>query len=362
MIVVDAHEDIAWNMLSFGRDYTRSAFDIRKSEGGGPTVSRNGNALLGWPEWIDGKVGLIFATLFAPPARRAIGRWEKYIYGDSHEARRIYLQELDAYHRLVEEQAEKFELITTIKELDPLVSRWEADEGVEPKIGFVLLMEGSDAIEDPEELEEWFARGVRIIGPAWSGTRHSGGTYEPGPLTSEGLELLEAMAGFGMILDLSHMAEQATFQALDLYPGVVIASHANARSLLDGSEIPDRHLSDHAIRRIAERDGVVGVVPYNRFLDGDWREGDPRTGVTLDHVTAQVDHICQLVGSASHVGIGSDFDGGFGLEKVPSGIESVADLRLIGEALKPHGYSEDDIRGFLGGNWIRMLRNALPEG
>lgn len=361
MIVVDAHEDIAWNMLSFGRDYTRSVHETRKAEAGGSAVRRNGNSLLGWPDWVDGRVGLIFATLFAPPARRALGRWENYIYNDSSEARRIYQLELDIYHRLAEEQSEKFELINTLAALELLVSRWEQDEVREPKIGLVLLMEGSDAIEDPQEVEEWFAGGVRIVGPAWSGTRHSGGTHEPGPLTEEGHELLDAMAGLGMILDLSHMSEQATFQALDFYPGVVIASHANARALLDGVEFPDRHLSDRAILGIAERNGVIGVVPYNKFLDGRWREGDPRARVTLDHVIAQVDHICQLIGSASHVGIGSDFDGGFGLEKVPSGIESVADLRLIGDALKTRGYSEDNIGGILGGNWIRILRKALPE-
>jgi membrane dipeptidase len=361
MIVVDAHEDIAWNMLTYGRDYTRSVEETRESEIGSPIVLRNGNTLLGWPEWMEGRVGLIFATLFAPPVRRAVVHWDKYAYADSGEAHRIYQQQLDIYHRLVEEHPEKFELITTQQDLEALLTRWEGNGKSERKIGMVPLMEGSDAISDPQELQVWFDRGLRIIGPAWVGTRHTGGTYEPGPLTSEGRELLEVMADLGIILDLSHMAEQATFQALDMFSGVLIASHSNARTLLSGSLIPDRHLSDDAIRGIAERDGVIGVVPYNKFLTGDWREGDPRIGTTLDHLLAQIDHMCQLTGSAAHVGIGTDFDGGFGLEKAPSGIDSIADLRLIGDALRTRGYTPDDVDGILAQNWIRTLRKALPE-
>jgi membrane dipeptidase len=210
-------------------------------------------------------------------------------------------------------------------------------------------------------LEEWFERGVRIIGPSWTGTRFAGGTDEPGPLTSSGRNLLEAMADTGMILDLSHMAEEATLQALDQYEGVIIASHSNVRSLLPGIEKPDRQLTEVAIDRIVERGGVIGIVPYNKFLLGEWRPGDPRELVTLNHVVAQIDHICQRVGSSAHVGIGTDFDGGFGLDKVPAELDSIADLGLIGDALGARGYSQEDVERILGKNWLSILRRALPE-
>ena len=70
MIIVDAHQDLAWNMLAFGRDYTHAAAETRLQERGGPTPQRNGDALLGWPDYQRGKVAVIFATLFAAPARR----------------------------------------------------------------------------------------------------------------------------------------------------------------------------------------------------------------------------------------------------------------------------------------------------
>ena len=173
--------------------------------------------------------------------------------------------------------------------------------------------------------------------------------------------MLEAMADLDYILDLSHMAEQAVLEALDRYSGTLIASHSNVRALLTESEQPDRHLSDRVIDRIAERQGVIGIVPYNKFLLGSWRPGDPREWVTLDHVVAHIDYICQRVGDASHVAIGTDFDGGFGLDKIPAGLDSIADLRLIGDALRHRGYTQDHVEAIMGRNWLDALRRALPE-
>ena len=78
-------------------------------------------------------------------------------------------------------------------------------------------------------------------------------------------------------------------------------------------------------------------------------------------VAAAVDHVCQVVGDAAHVGLGSDFDGGFGAESTPAEIDTVADLGRVGPALAELGYGEEDIAAVLGGNWLRLLRAALPE-
>ena len=358
--VVDAHEDIAWNILTFGRDYTRSVGETRAVEAGSHTIPRNGNTLLGWSEWVLGRVAVIFASLYASPKR-----WQDpgdiLVYSDDAEANRLYWQQMDIYQRLVDEQDEKFGLIENLADLEETLATWDREPETSPRVGLVISMEGAEGIREPGELEEWFQRGLRILAPCWAGTRFAGGTHEPGPLTDEGRDLLEEMAGLGLILDLSHMAEEATLEALDRYEGVLIATHSNARALLPGSDTPDRHLSDLIIRRIAERDGVIGVVPYNRFLLGDWRDGDPREVVTIDRVIDQIDHMCQVVGSAAHVGIGSDFDGGFGLEMVPTGLDSVADLRLIGKALASRGYDQEAVELILGGNWLGILRHTLPE-
>ena len=71
MMNVDAHEDLAWNMVTFGRDYTRSVAQTRAREAGTPIPDYVGEAMLGWPDWIQGGVGLVFATLYATPERYA---------------------------------------------------------------------------------------------------------------------------------------------------------------------------------------------------------------------------------------------------------------------------------------------------
>jgi membrane dipeptidase len=362
MIVVDAHEDLAWNALSFGRDYRRTVAETRKIEAGTETPSRNGNTLLGWDAWVQGRVAVVFATLNAAPIRMRKGLWESQIYADSEGAYSVYSAQLDYYHRLVEESPDKFRLISTKPDLDQVLATWEDDTSSTPQIGLVVLMEGADGVREPAELEDWYRRGVRIVGPAWVGTRYTGGTGEPGPLTNEGIELLEVMSDLGLALDTSHLAEEAFMQALERFQGPIIASHSNTRALLPNHIRPDRHLSDEMIRGIGERDGVIGVVVYNRFLKADWHPSDGREKITRYDVVAHIDHVCQVIGDAQHVGIGTDFDGGLGLEHVPSGFDSIADIRTLDLELQTFGYLEDQIVDVLGGNWLRILNSVLPEG
>jgi membrane dipeptidase len=360
VIVVDAHEDLAWNALTFGRDYTLSVAETRSRETGTEVPNHNGNTLLGWPEWVRGKVALVFATLFAAPLRKRHGPWDTQCYADVEEAHQLYQASLDYYRILEGEHPDKFRRICTQADLEQHLQGWEGED--ESKVGLVILMEGADGVRNPTELPEWFHAGVRLLGPAWSGTRYAGGTGEPGPLTDDGRALLEVMADLGMVLDVSHMAEEGVLEAVDRYDGVLIASHCNPLARLPHSAKPERHLSDQAITRITERDGVIGVVLANHFLKDGWTTAEGRQAVTLEEVAAHIDHICQIVGGVEHVGLGSDFDGGFGLDKVPSGLDSVADLRLIGDTLSARGYRPKEVEAVLGGNWLRMLRRALPEG
>ena len=179
-------------------------------------------------------------------------------------------------------------------------------------------------------------------------------------MTVEGFALLEAMDGYGLALDLSHMDEQAVLQALDFYPGTILATHANAAALLKGAET-NRHLRDHVIAGIVERGGVIGVIPYNAFLLVGWQTSDGRDSVNLERVAAQIDHICQIAGDADHVGLGSDFDGGFGWQSVPGEIDTVADLQKLVPLLGDWGYTPDQIARIMGENWQRILNSFLPE-
>ena len=358
MLIVDAHEDIAWNMLAFGRDYSRSVSQTRAREAEAGGLCEAGEALLGWPEWIKGEVGIVFATLYASPASSPLCGVPAMGYRTNEEAHQLHQAQLQAYHQLVEIHSDKFYLITNQAELAAGLKQWH-ELPAERRVGLVLLMEGADAIRQPAEVAAWHAAGLRIVGPAWSRTRYAGGTGNPGPLTEAGRSLLRHMAELGMILDLSHMTDAGITEALDSYPGPIIASHSNARALLPSNN-PERHLSDEMVRRLAERQGVIGLVLFNEFLKDGVKMGQPRSVVTLEAVVAQVDHYCQLVGHSRHLGLGSDFDGGFGRADAPLGLDSIADLGRIGEALTRRGYPPADIAAIMGGNWLGLLSRVLP--
>ena len=120
-------------------------------------------------------------------------------------------------------------------------------------------------------------------------------------------------------------------------------------------------MSDEVIANLIERNGIIGVVPFNRFLINGWQPSDGRHVVTLQHVIAHIDHICQIAGDAKHVGIGSDFDGGFGVQQTPAEIDTIADLQKLGPLLAEKGYTQADIAAVLGRNWIDFLAETLPE-
>ncbi len=360
-LIVDAHEDLAWNALTFGRDYTCSALETRRLEAGGPSPEHNGDTLLGWAEYQQGNVALVFSTLFVSPVRRALGAWDTQAYTTFDEARQRMLAQLAVYQRLTDEHPDKFRLVRSRGDLESHLALWRkfpTDEVGHP-VGLVILMENAEGIRAPDELSEWWEFGVRFIGPAWAGTRYCGGTRDPGPLTKDGYALLEGMADIGFSLDLSHMDRQAALQALDSYSGVIIASHANPLAMLSGSE-SNRHLTDELIDGIFERDGVIGVVPYNTFLKFGWTPKDDRQAVPLQVIADHIDYYCQRAGNARHVGIGSDFDGGFGLQHVPAEIKSIADIQKLAPILEARGYSPDDVAAVFGGNWIDILHRVLP--
>jgi membrane dipeptidase len=167
---------------------------------------------------------------------------------------------------------------------------------------------------------------------------------------------------YNFILDLSHMDEAAALESLDRYEGPVMATHANCAALMKGAET-NRHLPDDVIRGLIERDGVIGLIPLNTFLKVGWlrKSGSRREEVPLDTFVAHIDHVCQIAGDANHAGIGSDFDGGFGMQSIPPELDTIADLQLVAAKLMERGYSEVDAANILGGNWLRFLRRHLPE-
>ena len=344
-LVVDAHEDLAYNALTLGRDPRKSAHATRAQE---PPQGADGIATVGLPDFLAGNVRIVFATIYVSPESSATSVGKKYKTPEQAEA---LAQEQLAYYALMAADP-RVSLITNRSDLARVVN------SPEPRLGMALLMEGADPIVAPQDVGKWFDAGVRLIGPAWSQTRYSGGTGKPGPLTELGKQLMREMSKHKLVLDTSHMAEESFFQALDLFSGPVIASHSNVRKFVP----TDRQLSDEMIRALVKRDGVIGAVFYNQFLQYQWRQnGANKNAVTFATVIDHIKYICDLAGSARHCGIGTDFDGGFGAEATPKEIDTVADLQKFGDALADAGFADDDVRAMMGGNWLRLLERALPE-
>jgi membrane dipeptidase len=323
-LIVDGHLDLAYNALVDGRDYTRSALAIRAEEAGGPIETSNGRCMVGLPELLAGDVRLIIATLFAMPRSEA-GKGECG-YVNQHGAHEQALAQLGIYRRWAAE-VDEIDLVRTAADLD-------LQEG---RLGIALQIENADCIRTLADLEVFYEAGVRMIGPAWMADN----AYVIGGLTREGRELVDEMSRLRMCLDVSHLSDGGIGLAAMRHDGMIVASHANPRrALMDGRQLPD-----FAIKTIAERDGVVGIMPVAWALPAN----------TMDGLCEAIEAVAEVAGSARHVAIGSDYDGGFGSEQTPDGLDTVGDHRKIGEALAARGWSADDVAGVLGGNWLRVL-------
>lgn len=347
-MLIDAHLDLAFNAVGMGADLRLPLDRLRLSPFGQENAARRETPTVALPALRSADVRVVFGTIFVQkptPAFNMIGP----IYNTPEEANEQGWAQLRYYHELAA-QGE----IALVRDQAELA---RALAGSSPQPGLIVLMEGADPLRDLDELEQWYAHGLRILGPAWSGTRYSGGTGAPGPLTPAGRALMPALRQYGIALDTSHLAEESFWEALRLYDGPVLASHANCRAFVPS----DRQLSDEMIRAIVARDGVIGVVPFNSFMVPRWKLDQGKHSVTLASVVQQIEHICALAGDTQHVGIGSDFDGGTGVEGIPAELDSIADLPLIGDALRERGWSEQDVAGVLGENWARWLRTTLPE-
>lgn len=353
-VIVDGHEDLALNALSDRRNYLTSAYAIRAAEAGSGIEDVIGRSMLGLAEWLEARVGVIVATLNVIP--RSFAHPGELSYVTVEDAHQQALAQLDLYRRWAQ-TCSQIVIVETREQLEGVLSTWGHDVATEDRrIGLILLMENADPIRDVDEVAFWAEQGLRLIGPAWHANRYSGDTRADGPLTPPGRQLLREMGRRALVLDLTHMSEEACLEALDTYEGAVVATHAHSQRTVPR----DRLLSDRVIEGIVERDGIVGVLPINWALEPDWQRADGKDAVSLEAVVDAIDAVCEIAGDAVHVGIGTDFDGGQGAESAPAELDTVADLPKLAAALARRGYAETDVAGIMGGNWLRFLRSQLP--
>jgi membrane dipeptidase len=357
-LIFDGHLDLAMNAVFNARPQTEPVADVRRREAG---VRQGLTPAVSLPDMRRGGVGLCAASIIVRVRPQApIDRAD--ITCRSPELAYALAQAQLAYYRVLEQQGEVV-ILTTRGQLDAQVDRWTTPQ-IKPAaaqpIGLILMMEGADPIIEPAQLDAWIAQGLRCLSLVHMGY----GPYAAGcpnvdvdtGLTDLGRILLEQMADRSIALDLTHTSPRSFDEALDRFAGRVCATHSNCRALADNA----RQFTDSQLRAIVERDGVIGAVCCNGMIRHSAEGAPPREQVGLEHLAQHIDHICQLAGDAAHAAIGSDLDGGFGIEESPREIDTIADLSRLGGFLSDRGYSDADIDAIHSGNWLRFWRQVLP--
>jgi membrane dipeptidase len=216
------------------------------------------------------------------------------------------------------------------------------------RIAGLLVVEGGHCIEDNlENLRVLYNEGVRMMTITWKNSTSWAVSDQDTRAATVGLndfgkQVIRTMDSLGMIIDVSHVGKKTIEDILATSTNPIIASHSGAYTLANNS----RNLTDSQILALAGRGGVIGVVFYPYYLTGS------RTA-SLDNVIQHIDYIKNLTKSVDCIALGSDFDG---IEVTPQGLENVTRFPAITEALLQRGYSREDVRKILGGNFMRVFR------
>lgn len=367
MFLLDAHLDLAMNAMEWNRDLRQPLSEVRKREADWADKPDRGRGVVTFEEMRKGDIGLCVATQIARYVKpsNSLKGWHS-----PHQAWAQTQAQL-AWYRAMEQEG-FLRQITTQRELESHCKQWRmasarsGEASNEPThtscpIGYVLSLEGADSIVDPSYLHSAHAQGLRAIGLGHYGP----GTYAPGTgaeggLSDAGKDLLKEIEGLGIILDLTHLSDQAFWEAIEIFGGKLWASHCNCRSLIPHQ----RQLSDEQIKAIAERGGVIGVVLDAWMMHVGWRRGETTpqgANLKLERIVEHIDHMAQLLGNAEHVGIGSDLDGGYGTEQCPMDVGSIADLQKLEGLLMAKGFNQDQCKGVFHENFMRVLVSALPK-
>jgi len=352
-LLTDTHIDVPYRLHAGWVDVTESAPDGQ----------------FDYPRAMQGGLNLPFMSIYTP------AEMEKE--GGSFE---LANQLIDSVEAIAARAPDKFMLVHSVADAKKAMQSG--------RIGLAMGMENGSPIDHKIENIQYFAdRGIRYITLAHGlSNQISDSSYDDdhqwSGLSQFGKEVISEMNRVGIMVDISHVSDDAFWQTLEVTKVPVIASHSSARKFTPDFE---RNMSDEMIVALANNGGVIQINWGSGFLtadanaystkmwaertawleehgygeDGeeakkyskDYRANQPYPYATMAQVVDHFDHVIKLTG-VDHVGIGSDFDG-VG-DSLPVGLKDVADYpNLVAEFLR-RGYSESDIAKILGGNLLRV--------
>ena len=346
-LLIDTHNDVPMK--------TVKGFDIGKA-------SRKGSTDI--PRMKAGHVGATFFAAYVP------GRYAKQKTAAEYARKVIRSIRQDVIARYP----------------DTFVFAGTADQIVaarkQGKIAALIGLEGGHAIEDSVKiLREFYDSGVRYMTLTHSNTNNwadssgdvaSKTVKHHGGLNVLGRDIVKEMNRIGMIVDVSHVADDTFWDVLEASQAPVFASHSSCRALSNAR----RNMTDDMIKALAKKGGVIQINFACDFLNEGVRtdrvaekrkvnakygdnQDDLRIAVesqfkraTLADVVAHIDHVVKIAG-IDYVGIGSDFDG---IDCAPAGLDDVSKFPNLTRALLEKGYTAEQIQKIYGGNTLRLMR------
>ena len=282
-------------------------------------------------------------------------------------------EEISRWHGMLSKPNTPFRQIETAANFDSVQT--------DGKVGIILGWQNSRPVSDELDRFYFFRRlGLRIMQLTYNYRNAFGdGCLEPeeAGLTLLGRDAVRIMNELGIAIDLSHVGQQTMLDVIELSNHPVLITHANARALAN----LERNKTDDIIKAVAEKGGVIGASIYGPMC---WDQ-DPNRKPTLDDFYRHLDYLVEVAG-IDHVGFGTDLATGSNYQKMAfershwrrwEGInrfnrtfgEAIperylddcnkhSDLPKITEALVQRGWSEDHIRGYLGGNFRRVFEQV----
>jgi membrane dipeptidase len=240
------------------------------------------------------------------------------------------------------------------------------------KLGIIYGLQSSGQFETVDDVDKCFGYGQRISQLSFNfRTRVADGAFEPfdGGVSEYGGKVIDRMNTLGMAVDLGHASDKTKLDAIARSKGPVILSHGNCRALIPNSL---RASTDEAIRKLAAKGGVMGITDIAFMV----KESEP---VAIDDVVDHYDHVRDLIG-IEHVGVGSDAgiesnDLGapailkdmlakadpryhvHGEHEVVAGLGGTTRMYELTAALVRRGYTDEQVRLVIGGNWARVLKD-----
>ncbi|MEM5513391.1 dipeptidase [Pseudoalteromonas sp. AS84] len=353
-ILIDTHIDVPYRIHKNWVDVTKATTD----------------GDFDYPRAVKGGLNAPFMSIYIPAHLEFEGKGKSY---------QLANQMIDSMEAIAQRAPDKFAIASSSSDIE--------EQFKQGKLSIAMGMENGSPIEgDMKNLQHFYERGIRYITLAHSQSNHiSDSSYDIRRkwkgLSPFGKKLVTEMNNIGMLIDVSHISDDAFYQVMDLSKTPVIASHSSLRKYTPGFE---RNMNDDMLLALKENGGVIQINFGSSFVtakagswgkqlkntkesakkegtklsndfDAAYRAKNPYPFASLEQVLDHIDHVVELIG-IDYVGIGSDYDG-VG-DSLPIGLKDVSSYPNLVQGLMDRDYSDKDIKKILSGNLLRVLKQA----